>query len=121
MQCYFAHRADELYFPPSGAATPAPPTVVPTDPTCAPLAPSVSPGAAPGTPVTEDHVPQAPAASSGGDQRAPDDAPETTNAESCNTRTPQGKHSRSRASREQHPYLYLEWLALPDDPSSLHY
>ncbi|XP_075989572.1 E3 ubiquitin-protein ligase COP1-like isoform X2 [Anticarsia gemmatalis] len=93
VQCYFAHRADELYFPPSGAATPAPPPVTPGE-ACAPPPAPVTPA----TPVTEDHVPQAPpsSVSAGGDQRAPEDAPESHNVESCNTRTPAGIGSGGR-------------------------
>lgn len=87
VQCYFAHRADELYFPGSGGATPAPPTLPPGDAPCATTSPA-------DTPMSEDHVPQAPPAagsSAGGDQRAPDDAPDSSaNMDTCNTRTPAG-------------------------------
>ncbi|CAG9575004.1 unnamed protein product [Danaus chrysippus] len=81
VQCYFAHRADELYFPGSGAATPAPlaPAAPPSSsdapPPCPPPAGSSS------TLVDADVVPQqasAPetrASSAAGDQRAPEGDP----------------------------------------------
>ncbi|CAH0698656.1 unnamed protein product [Spodoptera exigua] len=71
VQCYFAHRADELYFPGSSALTPASPAF-PGDCGAAPSAPSAPPSASP-APPDADHVPQAPADRAlGGDQRAPD-------------------------------------------------
>lgn len=83
-QCYFAHRADELYFPGSSSATPAPPTFTPAEP-CSllgappapPPAPSAPPPASSAAANDENHVPQGPTertpAAHGGDQRAPDE------------------------------------------------
>ncbi|CAH0599428.1 unnamed protein product [Chrysodeixis includens] len=51
VQCYFAHRADELYFPGSSSATPAPPTFTPAEP-CALLA------RAPPAPSARRHAPR---------------------------------------------------------------
>ncbi|XP_053623122.1 E3 ubiquitin-protein ligase COP1-like isoform X2 [Plodia interpunctella] len=65
VQCYFAHRADELYFP--GAESPAAPASPPG--ARAPAAPAPAPAG-----VCDDHVPQAPALAphAPGDQTAPD-------------------------------------------------
>ncbi|XP_072943248.1 E3 ubiquitin-protein ligase COP1-like [Epargyreus clarus] len=79
VQCYFAHRADELFFPGSGAATPAPPGPAPAPPS------GPAPGAAPGTappydaadPVPQQHAPavESRANAMSGDQRAPEGDP----------------------------------------------
>ncbi|XP_060809157.1 E3 ubiquitin-protein ligase COP1 isoform X2 [Amyelois transitella] len=71
VQCYFAHRADELYFP--GSVSPAAAESPPAAP-----APPAAPPAAPATPApaaSDDHVPQAPSLlppQAQGDQTAPD-------------------------------------------------
>lgn len=71
LQCYFAHRADELYFPGSSALTPASPAF-PGDCSTAPPAPPAASPPAPSA-LDADHVPQAPMERApGGDQRAPD-------------------------------------------------
>ncbi|CAG9138580.1 unnamed protein product [Plutella xylostella] len=69
VQCYFAHRADELYFPGSGGVTPA----------ATPAPSMVTAIGTPGTTSSEaDKVPQAPEmetraqSAAGGDQRAPE-------------------------------------------------
>nr|XP_034838069.1 E3 ubiquitin-protein ligase COP1-like [Maniola hyperantus] len=73
VQCYFAHRADELYFPASGAPTPAPPCLSPV-PCAAPAPPAGGGGGA----ADADPVPQQStasdtrASSAAGDQRAPE-------------------------------------------------
>ncbi|XP_023947967.1 E3 ubiquitin-protein ligase COP1 [Bicyclus anynana] len=66
VQCYFAHRADELYFPGSSAPTPTP---APEAPRCESPAPAPAGGAAHADPVPQQGSPRAPSA---GDQRAPD-------------------------------------------------
>lgn len=71
LQCYFAHRADELYFPGSSALTPASPAF-PGDCSTAPPAPPAASPPAPSA-LDADHVPQASMERApGGDQRAPD-------------------------------------------------
>ncbi|XP_049883579.1 E3 ubiquitin-protein ligase COP1-like [Pectinophora gossypiella] len=78
VQCYFAHRADELYFPGSSGASAAPTPAPVTSATPAPSAPATPAGGAPG--ASEDHVPQGPpdcraqsaAAPARGDQRLPE-------------------------------------------------
>ncbi|XP_035453808.2 E3 ubiquitin-protein ligase COP1 [Spodoptera frugiperda] len=71
VQCYFAHRADELYFPGSSALTPASPAFPGDCSTAPPAPPAVSPPAP--SALDADHVPQAPMERApGGDQRAPD-------------------------------------------------
>ncbi|KAI5634301.1 zinc finger, c3HC4 type (RING finger) domain-containing protein [Phthorimaea operculella] len=67
VQCYFAHRADELYFPGCSTSPPPSPPVAQTSPP-----PPVPPASS-----TEDHVPQAHTTSpanneQGGDQRLPE-------------------------------------------------
>ncbi|XP_004926352.1 E3 ubiquitin-protein ligase COP1 [Bombyx mori] len=75
VQCYFAHRADELYFPGSGSLTPASPAVpaYPAPPTVTPVPSSAAPYT-----CEADHVPQGPVcdpqptpAPGPSDQRAP--------------------------------------------------
>ncbi|XP_039762158.1 E3 ubiquitin-protein ligase COP1-like [Pararge aegeria] len=103
VQCYFAHRADELYFPGSSAPTPAPSALAqrcgspgaPSPALCAPspaggapfpaggapspagAAPSPSGGAADADPVPQQSAaPDSRAASAAGDQRAPESEPQ---------------------------------------------
>ncbi|CAK1554475.1 unnamed protein product [Leptosia nina] len=76
VQCYFAHRADELYFPGSGSDGATPAGVGPSS-TPGPVVPTVVPSGA----SEADHVPQQTpetraSSAAGGDQRAPEgDAP----------------------------------------------
>ncbi|XP_045782115.1 E3 ubiquitin-protein ligase COP1-like isoform X2 [Maniola jurtina] len=79
VQCYFAHRADELYFPGSGAPTPAPPAPPCLSPVpCSTPAPPAGGG---GGAADADPVPQQStasdtrASSAAGDQRAPESDP----------------------------------------------
>ncbi|XP_045456918.1 E3 ubiquitin-protein ligase COP1-like [Melitaea cinxia] len=78
VQCYFAHRADELYFPGSGSATPAPPG--PPGPPPAPPA-GAARGAALADPVPQQaSAPETRASSAAGDQRAPEGDPPPSSA-----------------------------------------
>ncbi|CAG4957287.1 unnamed protein product [Parnassius apollo] len=77
VQCYFAHRADELYFPGSGSATPTPGAL--HAPAAGPASASAPASAAACASSSEaDAVPQQTsidsrsASAAGGDQRAPD-------------------------------------------------
>ncbi|KAG6464318.1 E3 ubiquitin-protein ligase COP1 [Manduca sexta] len=109
VQCYFAHRADELYFPASGAATPAPPShtaegitpglAAPVTTTPAPN--PVHPTTGGSTPVGSeaDHVPQGPSESraqsaAGGDQRAPEQCADASDAVDDGRLRSAHRHSR---------------------------
>nr|XP_026496052.1 E3 ubiquitin-protein ligase COP1-like [Vanessa tameamea] len=81
VQCYFAHRADELYFPGSGSATPAvglPATSGPSPGPPTSLSQPVSAGgAADADPVPQQaSAPETRASSAAGDQRAPEGDPQ---------------------------------------------
>nr|XP_049707988.1 E3 ubiquitin-protein ligase COP1-like [Helicoverpa armigera] len=101
VQCYFAHRADELYFPGSSSATPAPPAF-PTPESTGPgsAGPASAAGGSPLGPAAPDadHVPQGPEprpSQHGGDQRAPDDAPPGTQAPSAGPQGPEAEGARA--------------------------